>query len=247
MDNRACVAFLKWCLPRLECRWPGYRKVRRLVGKRLDRRLAELGLADLFAYRAFLVNTPAEWAHLDAICRPKDWVERAFVRRGRLFCLAQDFRRVVELVRQDIRQAMPDVPFDLILCRNLAFTYFDGALQRRMSAELRDRLQPGGFLVLGSHEALPASVGGFVPVVPKLAIYRREASRGLPHADRSAAVAGSTQINARILEASQMRSEGEILDLDALRKRAAWYREFAERAGAPGIWERRLRTALRRA
>jgi hypothetical protein len=35
------------------------------VGKRLDRRLAELGLADLSAYRSILVNTPAEWAPLD--------------------------------------------------------------------------------------------------------------------------------------------------------------------------------------
>ena len=30
---------------------------------------------------------------------------------------------------------------------------------------------------------------------------------------------------------------------DALRKLAAWYREFAERAGNPAIWEARLRTA----
>ena len=30
---------------------------------------------------------------------------------------------------------------------------------------------------------------------------------------------------------------------DDLRKLAAWYREFAERAGNPAIWEARLRTA----
>jgi hypothetical protein len=28
-----------------------------------------------------------------------------------------------------------------------------------------------------------------------------------------------------------------------LRKRAEWYREFAERAGAPWVWEARLKTA----
>jgi chemotaxis protein methyltransferase CheR len=106
---------------------------------------------------------------------PQGWVDRAFVRRGPLFCLAQEFRQAVELVLQDIRQAMPDGPFDLILCRNLVFTYFDEALQRRISDELRQRLQRGGFLVLGSHEALPAGVGGFAHAVPKLAIYRREA------------------------------------------------------------------------
>jgi hypothetical protein len=32
-------------------------------------------------------------------------------------------------------------------------------------------------------------------------------------------------------------------DPDELRKLAAWYREFAERAGNPTIWEARLRTA----
>jgi hypothetical protein len=30
---------------------------------------------------------------------------------------------------------------------------------------------------------------------------------------------------------------------DELRKLAAWFREFAERAGEPAIWEARLRTA----
>jgi hypothetical protein len=32
-------------------------------------------------------------------------------------------------------------------------------------------------------------------------------------------------------------------DANQLRKHAAWYREFAERAGNPWIWEARLRTA----
>ena len=32
-------------------------------------------------------------------------------------------------------------------------------------------------------------------------------------------------------------------DPDGLRKLAAWYREFAESAGSPWIWEARLRTA----
>lgn len=32
-------------------------------------------------------------------------------------------------------------------------------------------------------------------------------------------------------------------DPDKLRKLASWYREFAERAGNPVVWEARLRTA----
>jgi len=67
--NQANVAFLKWCLPQLGLRWLGYRKVRRLVGKRLNRRLVELKLRDLDAYRAFLLGHPGEWAQLDAMCR----------------------------------------------------------------------------------------------------------------------------------------------------------------------------------
>ena len=35
-------------------RWRGFRKVRRQVGKRIGRRLVEIGLADLAAYRARL-------------------------------------------------------------------------------------------------------------------------------------------------------------------------------------------------
>jgi len=106
---------------------------------------------------------------------PQGWVERAFIHCDMRFCLAPEFRRGVELALQDIRHSMPDGPFDLILCRNLVFTYFDEALQRRISDQLRERLRPGGFLVLGSHEALPADAGGFVLTAPKLGIYQREA------------------------------------------------------------------------
>lgn len=60
MTDRACTAFLQWALPRLERRWAGYRKVRPLVCKRLNRRLRALGLADLTAYRGWLESHPAE-------------------------------------------------------------------------------------------------------------------------------------------------------------------------------------------
>jgi chemotaxis protein methyltransferase CheR len=69
---------------------------------------------------------------------------------------------------------MPDGPFDLILCRNLAFTYFDDALQRYTSNQLRERFRPGGFLVLGTHETLEGKASGFLRVAPHLPIYRRE-------------------------------------------------------------------------
>jgi hypothetical protein len=38
-------------------------------------------------------------------------------------------------------------------------------------------------------------------------------------------------------------SETDMRDPDKLRRLASWYREFAERAGNPAIWEGRLRMA----
>lgn len=275
MADEASIAFLRWCLPQLGLRWPGYRRVQGLVGKRLKRRLAELGLADLSAYQAFLTSHPAEWAPLERMCRipisrfyrdrgvfvcissrllpeaasqaaargdnavtcwsagcasgeepytlamawrfciaprwpavgftviasdadatmikraeaacysfsslkelPQGWRERAFTRRDAVFCLAPEFRQHVRLQLQDIRRSIPDGSFDLILCRNLVFTYFDEALQCRLTGQLYERLLPGGYLVLGSHEALPAGTGDLARLAANLAIYRREPPSG---------------------------------------------------------------------
>src|ERR1700682_5435781 len=40
-----------------------------------------------------------------------------------------------------------------------------------------------------------------------------------------------------------LNRESKMPDSVELRKRAEWYREFAERAGVPWIWEARLKTA----
>src|SRR5574341_1404341 len=68
MRDPDCVAFLQWVLPRLRLRWPGFRRVRRQVCKRLDRRLRELGLSGLPEYRSYLEAYPSEWAGLDRLC-----------------------------------------------------------------------------------------------------------------------------------------------------------------------------------
>jgi chemotaxis protein methyltransferase CheR len=63
-----CVVFLQWALPRLRLHWPGYRKVRRIVCKRVARRIRELGLVDTSAYRLRLEQDPAEWHALEGLC-----------------------------------------------------------------------------------------------------------------------------------------------------------------------------------
>jgi chemotaxis protein methyltransferase CheR len=69
MKDTACVDFLQWALPQLRMRWPGFRKVRKQVCKRIDRRRKELGLADVVAYRGYLQANPDEWVVLDTLCR----------------------------------------------------------------------------------------------------------------------------------------------------------------------------------
>lgn len=267
MQDRDCAAFLQWALPQLERRWSGYRKVRRLVCKRLAQRLKALGLADLDAYRRHLAARPEEWRELDALCgipvsrffRDRDifdaleqevlpalaetaasrgaieawsagcasgeepytlaliWAVRlqprfagmglrivatdsdaAVLRRARAGCYARsslkelpgDLRaqgleerdgtwcirdrfRVVDFVQQDLREAMPDGPFDLILCRNIVLTYYAPVLQEALMARIVGRLRPGGALVVGAHESIPPGVPDFLAWPGMRTIYRK--------------------------------------------------------------------------
>jgi chemotaxis protein methyltransferase CheR len=260
-----CTAFLQWALPRLGMRWPGFRRVRGQVCKRLGRRMAELGLRDLADYRPLLETDPEEWTRLDGLCRisisrfyrdqgvwrmlegeilphlaemarsqgegrlriwsegcasgeepytlallfafgetlsgcrpeivatdadprllqrarracypetslrdqPKRW-RAAFEPFGEEHCLRAEFRGPVRFLEQDIRHECPEGPFDLILCRNLVFTYFETAIQAVIARRLVERLVLEGVLVLGIHESLPESVPMLVQERPWL--YRK--------------------------------------------------------------------------
>ena len=82
--------------------------------------------------------------------------DRAFSKVGSdAFQLRATWRMGIEFSVQDLRWNMPEGPFDLILCRNLVFTYFDIELQSRILRALIGRLTAGGYLVIGSHEELP--------------------------------------------------------------------------------------------
>ncbi|HSC94165.1 MAG TPA: CheR family methyltransferase [Burkholderiales bacterium] len=267
MQGRDCTAFLQWALPRLERSWPGYRRVRRLVCKRLAQRLKALGLADLDAYRRHLAARPQEWREFDALCgipvsrfyRDRgiyDALERSILpelvhaaaprsalaawsagcasgeepytlaliwairlhprfpgaglrivatdsnaevlaraRAGRYAAsslkeLPRDLRtqgfeeqdgtwrirepfRAVNFVQQDLREAMPEGPFDLILCRNVVLTYYSPPLRDMLMARVVDRLRPGGALVIGAHESVPPGMRELVAWPGTRSIYRR--------------------------------------------------------------------------
>lgn len=69
MNDTDCVQFLQWALPQLHMRWPGFRRVRSQVCKRLQRRIEELRIEDLATYRAFLGKHSDEWIVLDRLCQ----------------------------------------------------------------------------------------------------------------------------------------------------------------------------------
>lgn len=69
ITDAECVRFLQEVLPRLRMRWPGFRRVRRQVRKRLRRRMDALGVSDLAAYGCYLDEHPSEWDVLDGMCR----------------------------------------------------------------------------------------------------------------------------------------------------------------------------------
>jgi len=86
---------------------------------------------------------------------PITWRERAFEPAAELFQLRETLRAAVELREADLRRELPQECFRLILCRNVAFTYFDERLQSEVLERLLTRLLPGGLLVLGKGERLP--------------------------------------------------------------------------------------------
>jgi chemotaxis protein methyltransferase CheR len=265
------VQFLQWCLPRLCLRWPGFRKVRRQVYKRINRRLRELRLPTLDAYRDYLEDHPAEWSTLDTFCwisisrfyrdqdvfqhlaneilpqlaelalargengelrcwsagcaggeepytiaitwqqrlancfptlrlriiatdidseaihraeraryrsgslkqLPPEWRAQKFATIGEELCLKDALRASVTFAVQDIRERSPEGSFDLILCRNLVFTYFDDSLQRKTMHTFAEKLTPGGALIVGKLESLPKVPWAFEPWSKRLGIYRK--------------------------------------------------------------------------
>jgi chemotaxis protein methyltransferase CheR len=104
---------------------------------------------------------------------PAAWRDRGFVGRDGLHVLRPEPRRLVALGRHDLRTSPPDGPFDLVLCRNVAFTYLAAEHQRVVLAHLAAALRPGGALVIGLHEALPQPAPQFEPWAGARAIFRR--------------------------------------------------------------------------
>jgi len=87
-------------------------------------------------------------------------LREAFVPCGDGYSVREIIRENVEFLQQDIRRQLHAGTFQLILCRNLVFTYLSEDLQRETLGLIRTKLMPGGILVIGRHESLPDRVSG---------------------------------------------------------------------------------------
>jgi chemotaxis protein methyltransferase CheR len=104
---------------------------------------------------------------------PETWRMQGFDHSAEGSVIKPEFREPVTLLEQDIRHSAPADMFHLILCRYMAFTYFDAPLQRVILRQLMGRMPIGSALVVGKDERLPDGEFGLMPWSQKEGVYRR--------------------------------------------------------------------------
>ncbi len=104
---------------------------------------------------------------------PEDWRLHTFIERDSQYCLQGHFKKSVHFLCQDVRVETPPGQFDLVLCRNLIFTYFDETVQKQVLQRLEKALQPQGLLVIGIHERLPQDYERLSARSLQLGVYQR--------------------------------------------------------------------------
>ncbi|MEN8007810.1 MAG: CheR family methyltransferase [Candidatus Krumholzibacteriota bacterium] len=105
---------------------------------------------------------------------PTEWRETAFTLAAGVYALRPEHRKRVEFQLHDVRAVPPPGRFHLVLCRNLAFTYFDQNMQSQVLERLLESLVVGGYLVIGTREELPDEGDDLVRVAPGRGIYRHD-------------------------------------------------------------------------
>jgi chemotaxis protein methyltransferase CheR len=104
---------------------------------------------------------------------PPRFIEEAFDRTDDRYCVKARFRQGIDFLVQDLRAQAPAGPFDLVSCRNVAFTYFAERLQRQTLVRILTQLSPDAYLVIGTHERIPGGDFGLAPVRGAPQIFQR--------------------------------------------------------------------------
>ena len=103
---------------------------------------------------------------------PAEWREGAFTLAAGVYSLRSEHLTRVEFQLHDVREVAPPGMFHLILCRNMAFTYFDKNMQSQVLKRLLKCLAVGGYLVIGTREELQDGRDDLVRVAPGRGIFQ---------------------------------------------------------------------------
>jgi chemotaxis methyl-accepting protein methylase len=97
-----------------------------------------------------------------------------FKKEGEFYILDPTIRERIEFKRHDLLHEEPFLGMDIVLCRNLAFTYFSKGSQIEALKRIALSLKEKGYLVIGKDESLPLTYPAlFVPAFPNEKIYER--------------------------------------------------------------------------
>jgi chemotaxis protein methyltransferase CheR len=105
---------------------------------------------------------------------PEDLLNKYFTKKDKEhFYLSRGFSETIRFYPADVRSFSPLQNYHIILCRNLAFTYFERKYQEEMIKHLYRVLSPEGYLVIGKGESLPLTKPFFKTLYEKEGIYKR--------------------------------------------------------------------------
>ena len=101
-----------------------------------------------------------------------------FRQEGNSYRICEAVRRSVQFRKLDLMRDPSPGRYDLILCRNAAFTYFRPEKRLAVAGMFAAALREGGYLVIGRTESLPRETADlFEPVFPAGRIYRLRPAR----------------------------------------------------------------------
>ncbi len=105
---------------------------------------------------------------------PEGTRRRFFKKEGDDYLLNPNILGTVEFKRHDVLRDAAFLGMDLVLCRNLAFTYFSKESQIEVLGKIALGLKKKRYLVIGKDESLPLAYPTlFIPVFPNEKIYEK--------------------------------------------------------------------------
>lgn len=128
---------------------------------------------------------------------PPHLLARFFVEENSGFRISQEIREMVLFAQQSILRDPPFTKVDLISCRNLLI-YLSPESQRKVISLLHFALRSGGYLLLGTSEAIAEQEYAFETVDAKLRIFRKCANS----APAMAPIVGLQSDNSVLLDAA---------------------------------------------